>query len=352
MSNPKILTVQTGVPTPCYTQEAVTDMYLKLLNTNSKHRERAIRSVMHQSGVSFRHLAVEMQFFGSLRTTQQRNERYMAEALPLGERVIQNGLKKAGVTAQEIDSFVIVSCTGFNTPGLDLLLAQRIGMSAHLNRTCVLGMGCYGAFPGLKRAWDSVAAKPNQLTLLLCLEICTAHLQVDDSTETVVSTSLFSDGAGMALVGEAQSDASGPTLIDTETFCDYQTLGHMTFTVTDQGFRMYLSSYVADVLAANIRKFVERLLLRNNLEIPDIKFWAIHPGSKRIVEYIQQQLDLTDNQVSYSLQTLRDYGNMSSATVLFVLDRIMQMGSPQRGDYAVMMAFGPGLTMESILLKW
>ena len=178
------------------------------------------------------------------------------------------------------------------------------------------------------------------------------HLQFDDAIETVVSTSLFADGAAMVLIGTDQTKPGAPKLVDAETYCDYQTLDHMSFTVTDHGFRMYLSSYVPDVLAANVRPFVERLLSRHDLRYADVKFWAIHPGSRRIVEYIQNQLELTDRQVAYSLETLRDYGNMSSATVLFVLERIFQMGSPCVGDYGVMMAFGPGLTMEAILVRW
>ncbi len=352
MNHPQILALHTGLPGNCLAQDEVITAYIKLLHVEGKHRERAIRSVMHQSGVGFRHLAVETDFFSAPRSTQQRNDRYMAEALPLGARVIEHGLAEAGITAQDIDSFVVVSCTGFNTPGLDLLLAQQLKMPTHLHRTCVLGMGCYGAFPGLKRAWDSVAAHPNRRALMLSLEICTAHLQVDDATETIVSTSLFADGAGMVLIGAADPSHRGPTLIDTETYCDYQTLGHMTFNVTDQGFRMYLSSYVPDVLAANINAFVDQLLRRNHLSSEDVRFWAIHPGSKRIVEYIQEQLRLSDEQVSYSLDTLHEHGNMSSATVLFVLDRIMRQGAPQRGDYGVMMAFGPGLTMESMLIRW
>jgi len=126
----------------------------------------------------------------------------------------------------------------------------------------------------------------------------------------------------------------------------------MSFTVTDEGFRMYLSSYVADVLAANVRALVERLLSRHGLECEQVKFWVIHPGSKKIVEHIQEQLDLSDEQVQYSLDILRDYGNMSSATVLFVLEDILQTGTPDPGDYGLMMAFGPGLTMEALLLQW
>jgi predicted naringenin-chalcone synthase len=156
----------------------------------------------------------------------------------------------------------------------------------------------------------------------------------------------------MILIGNNPVKTNTPKLVDAETYCDYQTLDHMSFTVTDQGFRMYLSSYVPDVLAANVRALLDRLLSRNGLQCQNVKFWAIHPGSKKIVEYIQKQLELTDAQVRFSLDTLHDYGNMSSATVLFVLERIQQTGLPQTGDYGVMMAFGPGLTLEAILLQW
>jgi predicted naringenin-chalcone synthase len=351
MSFPKVLALQTGVPETCYPQEMITDFYVHLLGVQGKRRERAIRAVMNHSGVACRYSIVEAEFFESPKSTQQRNERYMAAALPLGAQVIRAGLETAGIRPEQIDTLITVSCTGFNVPGLDLLLARELGMSHHLNRACIFGMGCYGAFPGIKRALESVKAG-SQLALVLCLELCTPHLQFDDATESVVSTSLFADGAGMMLIGGDSTSQNGPTLIDSETFCDYQTLDHMSFTLTDEGFRMYLSSYVPDLLAANVREFADRLLERNGLRCEDVRFWAIHPGSKRIVEDIQEKLDLSNEQVSYSLETLHDYGNMSSATVLFVLDRIMQSGQPQPGDYGVMMAFGPGLTMESMLLRW
>lgn len=351
MNNPKVLALQTGVPDHCFSQDEITDFYIHVLDEMSSRRQRAIRTTMNYSGVSFRHSVIQPDFFDSLKTTEQRNDRYMAEAVPLGERVIAAGLEQAGIEASEIDHFVVVSCTGFNTPGLDLLLAQRLGMPHHLSRTQVFGMGCYGAFPGIKRAIDSLSLRPGQLALVLALELCTLHLQFDDSVESVVSTSLFADGAGMLLLG-ADDMRHGPTLIDSETYCDFQTMDHMTFRVTDHGFRMFLSSYVPDVLAANIGAFVDRLLSRHNLTPADVKFWAIHPGSKRIVEYIQEQLALTDDQTRFSLDVLHDYGNMSSATVLFVLEHIMQVGSPQAGDYGVMMAFGPGLTMEALLVRW
>ncbi|MBC8099296.1 MAG: hypothetical protein H7Y11_07615, partial [Armatimonadetes bacterium] len=290
MSNPRLLALQTGLPARCYPQETITDFYIDLLRKQGKPREQAIRKIMAHSGVASRYSVVEPQFFETVKTTQQRNERYMLEALPLAEEVIRSGLERVGVAPQQIDSLIIVSCTGFNVPGLDLLLARALGMSTSLSRTCIFGMGCYGAFPGIKRALESVQADPNRLALMLSIELCTLHLQFDPSVETVVSTSLFGDGAGMVLVGGAQSALQGPTLLDSETFCDYQTLDQMSFTVTDHGFRMYLSSYIPDVLAANVVTFVSRLLSRHHLPVDAVKFWAIHPGSKRIVDYIQAEL--------------------------------------------------------------
>ena len=351
MTQAKLLAVQTGVPDYCYSQNQIAEFYVQLLGERGKRRERAIHNIMHQSGVEFRYSAVEPSFFATEKSTQQRNDIYMQEAVPLGARVIRAGLEKAGVEAKQIDTFIVVSCTGLSIPGLDLLLAGQLGMRSNLSRTCVLGMGCYGAFPGMRRAMESVVQQPNRLALVLALELCTLHQQFDDAVETVVSTSLFADGAAMLLLGTTASPGS-PRFIDAETYCDYQTLDHMAFKVTDQGFRMYLSSYVPDVLAANVSDFVQRLLVRNDLQPEDVRFWAIHPGSQRIVEYIQEQLALSAEQVKPSLDILKAYGNMSSATVLFVLDRIMQMELPQPGDYGVMMAFGPGLTMESMLVQW
>ena len=351
MSIPQILSLQTAVPDFCYSQDEITAFYVDYLATEGSRRRRSIPTIMNYSGVRSRHSVVDADFFGTRKTTKQRNDRYMEEAVPLGERVIREGLAKINMPADCIDHLVVVSCTGFNVPGLDLLLAQRLKMSHSLNRTQIFGMGCYGAFPGIKRAVDSVRHTPHQFTLVLCLELCTLHLPFDDAVESVVSTSLFADGAAMMVVGE-HPQITGPRLIDRETYCDYQTLDHMTFTVTDHGFRMYLSTYVPDVLAAKVRDFVEPMLARHQLEIEDVKFWAIHPGSKRIVEYIQAQLMLSDEQVQASLEILRDYGNMSSATVMFVLNHIMESNVARRGDYGVMMAFGPGLTMESILVRW
>jgi predicted naringenin-chalcone synthase len=222
-------------------------------------------------------------------------------------------------------------------------------------------MGCYAAFPGLLRARDAVGANVDRLALVLCLELCSVHLQPDNSVENIVVSALFGDGAAAAIIGHeghgtgealGPGDARGPRLVDAATHCDYTTLDKMAFHVTDTGYQMRLSAYVPDLLAAKIEEFIDGLLERNNLGRDDVRFWGIHPGGAKILDYLQARLKLTDDDLGYSRKVLREHGNMSSPTILFVLEEIQRCGRPQRGDWGVLMAFGPGLTMEAALLQW
>ncbi|HEX2905293.1 MAG TPA: type III polyketide synthase [Phototrophicaceae bacterium] len=351
--SPAILGITTAVPTARYPQADILGHFLELQGPNNR-RSRAIRAIFERAGVGYRHMIAREGYFATRRTTQERNDLYMAEAVPLGEQAIRASLAQHGYQPEDIDDFFVVSCTGFNIPGLDLHLAGRLGMRPDLNRTCILGMGCYGAFPALRRARETVSHS-ERLALVLTLELCSLHMQSDNTAENIVSSALFSDGAAVVLVGNqtaSRAQNPGPKIVDMATHCDYQTLDHMAFTVTDQGFRMYLSSYVPDLLAANVATFVDRLLAHNQLQRQDIRFWGIHPGSTKIVDYVQSRLGLNDEQVKTSHQILYNYGNMSSATILFVLEQIQRCEQPQPGDYGVLLAFGPGLTMESLLVRW
>jgi predicted naringenin-chalcone synthase len=351
---PAILGLATGVPQARYGQRDIAE-YFSALQTQDPRRARAIRFIFDRAGVGFRHMIIDEHFYTRHQTTQERNDLYMKESVPLGEKTIRKGLEAAGVHPDEISDFIVVSCTGMRVPGLDLLLAARLGMRHDLQRTCVLGMGCYGAFPGLRLARQSVLDQPGRLALVLSLELCSPHMQMVDTTESVVSSALFADGAAMALVADEKREMSSsykPRLLRSVTFSDYTTLDHMTFDLTDQGFRMYLSGYVPDLLAAQIEPFVSGLLASHDLKSEDVRFWGIHPGSSKIVDYVQDRLKLADEQVEFSHQILYEYGNMSSPTILFVLDRIQECGHPDPGDYGVLVAFGPGLTMEGLLVQW
>jgi alkylresorcinol/alkylpyrone synthase len=344
----------TGVPSWRYTQAEILDEFLFLQGADQR-RARAVRVIFERAGVAERYGAVERSYFREERTTQARNDAYMEVAIPLGEAIVARALESAGLAPDEIDDLFVVSCTGFNIPGLDLHIAGRLKMRHDLQRTCVLGMGCYGAFPGLLRARHAVNSAPGRKAVVLAVELCSLHLQTEQTVENIVSAALFSDGAAAVVLGDAhgrEAQPRGPRILHSVTHSDYMTLDHMAFTVTDHGFQMYLSSYVPDVLAANVEAFVDKLLAPCGLRRQDVRFWGVHPGSKKIVEYVQERLDFPREQMDFSLGVLRDYGNMSSATILFVLERMMQCGSPQPGDYGVFMAFGPGLTMESMLVQW
>jgi predicted naringenin-chalcone synthase len=349
---PAILSLATGVPGQGYTQAEIFD-YLQHLFQRTRHA----RFIFNRAGVDRRFMAADREFYMRPQGTEARNTAYMARALPLGEETIARCLAGAGLTAADVDDFFVVSCTGLDIPGLDLRLAGRLGMRPDLRRTCVLGMGCYGAFPALYRAREAVAHQPGRTALVLALELCSLHLQDDDSLENMVVSALFADGAAAALIGTPGAEAvgaavHGPSLLDAATYCDYATFDHMAFHVTDHGFQMRLSAYVPDVLAANIEAFIDPFLARNGLCRDNIAFWGVHPGGSKILDYLQQRLALDEAQMAYSRAVLRDYGNMSSPTILFVLDQIQRLGQPAVGDYGLLMAFGPGLTMEAALIRW
>lgn len=327
-----------------------TEIYERFLQPHLGSNRRA-RAIFGRAGVKRRFTAVEGEYHHIFRGTEERNLRYMQEAIPLGEQAICRALQAAQVERDAVDYLTVASCTGFDIPGLDLHLAHRLHLRPDLMRTCILGMGCYAAFPALQRARDAVAADPSKHALVLCLELCSLHFQPTDDTENVVVSAIFADGAASIVLGSDQ-ESPGPYLVDALTHSDYQTLEHMAFHLTDHGFRMELSAYVPELLGAAVEEFVDRLLARSSLRRRDIRFWGVHPGGTKILEHIERRLGLEHGDLRFSRAVLRNYGNMSSPTPLFVLDEIQRNGRPRAGDWGVMMAFGPGLTMESLLLRW
>lgn len=347
MKYPKILGVGLGVPGHAYTQ---TEIYERFLQPHLGTNRRA-RILFQRAGIQRRFTAVPGEYHNVFHGTEQRNLTFMEQALPLGTVTVCRALDAAHASAEDIDQFSVISCTGYDLPFLDLQIAGQVGMRHDLRRTCILGMGCYAAFPGFNRARDVVMAHPEQRALMLAVELCSLHFQPTDDTENVVVSALFGDGAGAAVIG--YDDASpGPMLVDTYTRCEYNTLEHMAFHLTNHGMQMVLSAYVPEILGANVEGFIDELLGRNGLARGDVKFWGLHPGGLKIMQHIERRLELKADDLRFSRAVLRQFGNMSSATILFVLDEIIRQGKPQSGDHAVLMAFGPGLTMESCLLRW
>lgn len=346
----KIINITTVVPKYSFRQDEIFDSF------NHTFKDDKFKSIFLNSGISKRYSVLDnpaRYFYSEKKSTKQRNDIYFKESLELCAEAIEKCLDTSGLKPSDIDELIVVSCTGVNIPGLDILLAKKFNMNSELQRTNILFMGCYAAFPAMRKAWQYTSMNPDKKSLIICVELCTLHFQYNSSIESVVSTSLFGDGCSIALVENTQNDLQiYPQIIDAYTHTAYDTTEHMAFNLTDEGFEMNLSAYVPSILKSNISNFVTEILNKNNLKKEDINYWLIHPGGLKILQYLQEELALSDEDLHYSKKVLNDYGNMSSATIFFVLNELIKENKVKKGEKAIMMAFGPGLTMESSLIEW
>lgn len=283
-------------------------------------------------------------------TTGQRMARYVDEAPRLGKAALANALAAAELDPAEVGLFTVASCTGYSTPGLDLMLARDLGMDPTVQRLLVGHMGCYAALPALGAVADFVVAR-DRPAVLLCIELTSLHIQpATEDVSQMVAHALFSDAAA-AVVLQPSSAGSPPsgglTFVDMVAVADHSTADHMTWDITDFGFRMGLSPQVPKVLARHVSGVVrDRLLAPHGLSPADVTGWAVHPGGRRILEVVEEQLALTSAAMAPSYEILDGYGNCSSATVLMVLEQLPPAPGP-----VVAMAFGPGLTLYAALLQ-
>ncbi|WP_433314798.1 type III polyketide synthase [Micromonospora chersina] len=280
--------------------------------------------------------------------TERRMRRYQVEALPLGKEAVGRALTAAGLDAGDIGLFVVCSCTGYATPGLDILLARDLGMAPDTQRMFVGHMGCYAALPGLGAASDFATAR-GRPALLLCAELTSLHIQPPGArvdTQQIVSHALFSDAAVAAVVVPG---GRGYALREVTSVTDTSTADHMTWDVTDTGFRMGLSPKVPQVLSRHVRGLVDDLLARHGWQRSEVDGWAVHPGGPRILNVVERELALPPAALAASRATLDEHGNCSSPTVLLILDRLGRAETPP--ERVVMLAFGPGLTLYAALLE-
>jgi predicted naringenin-chalcone synthase len=305
---------------------------------------RAARRIFLGAGVRRRHaVANPMDEDLSGWGTGARMARYVQEALPLGKQAVAGALDAAGLAPDDVGLFAVATCTGYATPGLDIRLASDLGMPAGLQRLLVGHMGCYAAIPGLAAVSDFVAAR-SRPAVLLCCELTSLHVQpAQADLEQVVAHALFSDAAAAVVVEPGAG--RGRRVAGVVARTDASTADHMTWDVTDLGFRMGLSPRVPDVLSRHVGDVVDELLRGAGLRVEDVAGWAVHPGGPRIIDVVRDELGLREEQVAASRHVLAEHGNCSSATVLLVLQEMADVDGP-----VVAMAFGPGLTLYAALL--
>ncbi len=354
--------IETAVPEAYYSQEQTRDLMRPALNGNGK-MERVLHRVYSQSGIEKRHTVIpdfngngEASLFwddsGSALEqqpgTQRRNDLYIKYARPMFSEVARKALERSPFEPGQVTHVITVSCTGFFAPGPEYYVVRDLGLPTSAQRYHIGFMGCYAAFPALRMADSICRADPDAVVLIAAVELCSLHLQFREDMDGILSNSVFADGGAGMVVSAAKE---GPLRIR-RLMTDLTEEGEsdMAWELGDQGFNMVLSSYVPKIIQSNIRKLIDTQLQDCGVGVEDIHQWAMHPGGRSILDKIQHALDLSDSDFTHSRNTLKNYGNMSSATVLFVMKEIMENRSAE--DKLMMaMAFGPGLTVESGLFE-
>ena len=286
-------------------------------------------------------------------STGERMRRFMIEAPLLGKEALTGVL--GPVDPVDVGLFAVASCTGYATPGLDIVLSRDTGMADSVQRLGIGHMGCYAALPGLLSVADFARAR-SRPAVLLCCELTSLHVQPASSggLEQLVAHSLFADAAAAAAVlpGDLPDLPAGLEVLDSEAVTDPDTSELMTWDVTDLGFRMGLSPKVPDALSRHVRGVVDRLLGRHDATVHDVAGWAVHPGGPRILDVVAERCELAPDALDVSRRVLDQNGNCSSATVLMVTEELLATQELAPGDLVLLMAFGPGLTLYTVLTRW
>jgi predicted naringenin-chalcone synthase len=322
-------------------------------------QERLFKQMYRRAGVESRYSVVLDASDGALEqrqsfythanpTTRDRMRRYEDEAAALAVSAGRAALRDALVAPERVTHLITVSCSGFYAPSFDIALFKQLGLAARVARTHVGFMGCHGALNGLRVARAFLAADPRACVLLCAVEMCSLHHQYGWDSDQIVANALFADGAAafVGVAGEFGSEgvyqvvASASALIDDSEDA-------MSWRIADHGFVMTLSPRVPELITSKLRPFLESWLAEHALSIETVRSWAVHPGGPRILSAFEEATGLDRRLLAPCYQVLSEYGNMSSPTVLFILDRLRKLGAPRP---VVAMAFGPGLAVEAVLL--
>jgi 3,5-dihydroxyphenylacetyl-CoA synthase len=344
VNHPRILGIGTANPAARLTQE-------QTFHAAGYQSER-IRKIFLNSDINYRHFYLE----GTPNrdeSSDQLNQRYLRGSMNIGCQAIANCVKAAGTAVRDIDFLAVCTCTGYVCPDVGSRLIAHMGFSNRIQRASIIGLGCAGALPALRQTFDFVRANPGRQALMLAVEICSACYYVDNTLETVVGNAICADGAAAFLLTSGrQADPSYPQIIDFESFIDTEQIDEVGLQHREGKLRIVLGASVQHLAGPMIEVALTQLLQRHGLSHSDIAFWVVHPGGRKVIDNVQKHFGMTDEQLRFSRIVLRNYGNMSSPTVMFVLDEIVRNGDPRPGDWGVMIALGPGMAAEVALLKW
>ena len=351
----RILATETDFPDNYYTQD---EIFAALSAVWSQRRVNLHRLEQFHKNVKVngRYLALPMEKYLNLETFGDRNDVWIDKALDLGEKVLTNLLDKSNLGPMDISCLAVTTVTGIAVPSIDARLMNRIPFSRKMKRMPFFGLGCLGGAAGIARVADYLQGHPEEAAIMLSIELCSLTIQrTDFSVANLISSGLFGDGASAVLmVGERHplAQKAAPGIVDTQSFFIPNSEEIMGWKVNESGFKILLTAEVADVAERQIRPALCELLEKYGLGLQDIDYWISHPGGPKVLEAITRGLDLDDDALSISWETLAKVGNISSTSVLIVLDETIRRFNPEPGSYGVLMAMGPAFAAEFVLLQW
>ncbi|HYA18837.1 MAG TPA: 3-oxoacyl-[acyl-carrier-protein] synthase III C-terminal domain-containing protein [Bryobacteraceae bacterium] len=347
-----IVSASSAFPKHYYPQQALAERFRA--HWGAKLENPQILDWLHQKvAVDGRYLAYPAESYENLRDFGEANDLWIDAAMDLGERAIHCALKRAGVSVQDVGALYFVSITGIASPSIDARLINRMGFSPGLRRVPVFGLGCVAGAAGISLAADYVRAHPKRIAVLLAVELCSLTIQREDlSMANLISAALFGDGAAAVVVAGADRGLTGPRIVATRSVFYPETEDVMGWDISAKGFRIVLSAGVPEMVTKHLAGDVDAFLTENGLTRGEIGSWIIHTGGPRVLEAVQDSLDLPEGALGASWDSLRRTGNLSSASVLCVLEKFMMERRPKPGTWSVLSAMGPGFCSELVLLQW
>src|SRR5271168_156090 len=348
----RIASVASAFPEYYYKQEILTEA----LKNDWRHRlsnPDILDRLDESMQVEGRYLVEPIDFYESLTTWGQANNAWIAHALELGEESLCKALHKAGLVPKDLGAIFVTSVTGIAAPSLDARLVNRMGLSPNIKRIPIFGLGCVAGAAGISRAADYVKAYPDQAAALLSVELCSLTLQRDDlSMAHLISALLFGDGAAATIVTGSEMESDGPQILATKSILYPNSERVMGWDISEKGFRIVLSPEVPDTVVKHLGGDVDAFLGENGYKRSDIKTWVMHTGGPKVLEATAKALDITEKDLAASWDCLRKVGNISSTSVLLVLEDVYQHKRPAPGSMSILAAMGPGFCAELVLLRW
>ncbi len=312
---------------------------------------RKVKKIFEGAAVDKRYSIMEPAEVFTATSFEEKNDIYIREVIDLGEKVLQNALKKAGWRPEQLDYIITVSCTGIMIPSLDAYLVNRLQLRQDIVRLPVTEMGCAAGISGIIYARNFLKANPGKRAAVIAVESPTATFQLHDySMANIVSAAIFGDGAACALLSSNEGD-DGPEILADGMYHFYENEHMMGFKLTNSGLQMVLDIEVPNVIAEHFPNIINPFLEQHRLSIADIDHLIFHPGGKKIITTVEDIFKDLDKNINATKEVLRQYGNMSSATVLYVLEQIMDT-NPRRGEKGLMLSFGPGFSAQRVLLEF